>query len=358
MRRSLRCGLRLKYLVRIGHFRSGNPRMYFRRKGVKQIPMPDAPMDAPEFLTIYAACLSDTPVRVIAAIHPTGTIGAGVRAYLASDIFLTLAPSTRVHWRAHIERIEAAYGTGRMADLLPRHVRKDISAFGPNPANNRLKAWRSLGRFWLQCGFIDDDPCTQVRKIPAPRTDGHIPWTHADVNAFRSTWGTDTSQRLAFELLYRTCAAIGDACFLGPANVQDGWISYHRQKSGTTCMAPMVRSGAPPWFAFNADLETCLASHPRHMTYLTTGRGASKSVKSASQWFSAACRKAGLTVTAHGIRKFRAMQFRENGATVDERMAVLGHETEKMAAHYSKGADLKMIISGTQSANFRNRSAK
>lgn len=55
--------------------------------------------------------------------------------------------------------------------------------------------------------------------------------------------------------------------------------------------------------------------------------------------------------TAHGIRKHRAQVFRENGATPDQRMAILGHDTSDQEAHYSKAADLRRIISRTDLPN-------
>jgi hypothetical protein len=36
--------------------------------------------------------------------------------------------------------------------------------------------------------------------------------------------------------------------------------------------------------------------------------------------------------------------FKENGATKEQRMAILGHETEHQADHYSKSADLRRVI--------------
>ncbi|WP_157771601.1 hypothetical protein [Thioclava nitratireducens] len=50
--------------------------------------------------------------------------------------------------------------------------------------------------------------------------------------------------------------------------------------------------------------------------------------------------------SAHGLRKLRAAIFRENGATKDQRMAILGHETAAEAEHYDKSADLKRVVKG------------
>ncbi|WP_417725732.1 tyrosine-type recombinase/integrase [Salipiger sp.] len=267
---------------------------------------------------------------------------------MASDHFLSLARSTRAVWRRMLEDMEARGGKGRLADLRSRHIRQDLARLPPHPANNRLKVWRAFGRWCVEVGLIDVDPARDVRRHKTPESDGHTAWTREDVAAFRARWPHDTAQRPAFELMYRTCASIGDACHLGPGMVKDGWITYKRQKSGSEATSPVTAS-APAWFEADDNLARCLALAPRHMTYMVTAAGAPRSRKAAAQWFSRACTEAGLPhLSAHGIRKHRASVFKENGATAEQRMAVLGHETESEAARYSKSADLKRIIRGTE----------
>lgn len=353
MRRIVRGGVRLKHLNRSGTFPSGNPRFYFRPKGKKGVPLPDLPSDHPEWHSAYSALLSAHDQRMPPphVHHRTGSIGAGLRAYMASDHFLGLAPSTRGVWRRMIEDMEERYGRGTLADLLPRHIRQDLAPLQPHPANNRLKVWRAFGRWSVDAGLIDTDPSRDVRKRATLETEGHLPWTRKDVVAFRSFWPHESQQRLAFELMHRTCASIGDACRLGPGMVHNGWLHYRRKKSGSEAVCPFTVPG-PAWYEADDHLARCLAAAPRHMTFLTTRQGAPRSHKSAAQWFSRACTDAGLTgLSAHGIRKHRASVFKENGATPEQRMAILGHETQSEAARYSKSADLQKIVSGKESSN-------
>lgn len=151
--------------------------------------------------------------------------------------------------------------------------------------------------------------------------------------------------------MHRTCASIGDACRLGPGMVHNGWPHYRRKKSGSEAVCPFTVPG-PAWYEADDHLARCLTAAPRHMTFLTTRQGAPRSHKSAAQWFSRAYTDAGLTgLSAHGIRKHRASVFKENGATPEQRMAFLGHETQSEAARYSKSADLQKVVSGTESSN-------
>ncbi|MBY6160006.1 tyrosine-type recombinase/integrase [Mameliella alba] len=347
----------MKGLSQSGHWPSGNPRYYFRRAGEKPVPMPDARPQSDTFRRAWVAVIEGAPVTKSPAIRPpTGSIAAGVRAYMASDHFLSLAASTRATWRRSLEDIERRYGKAKLADLLPRHIRTDLARLGANPANNRLKIWRALGRYWVDAALREEDPAQGLRKRTAPATDGHTVWTDDDIAAFRLRWPIGSTQRLALELLVQTGAARIDVVALGPGMVgRDGWLTYRRAKSGSQAVVPW--SCTPPdWFRPSPFLFACLEQAPYQMTWLCTAKGHTRSDKAFGSWFAKAARDADLPRgrTAHGIRKWRAVDMAERGATTEQRMAILGHESASEAAHYSKSAELKKIVSGTSISNFSN----
>lgn len=355
----MRRDLRMRFLNPKGRWPSGNTRYYFRRAG-QQIPMPDFPPDHPEFLRAYAEATARLGGNTGPAVtHATGTIGAGIRAFLASDEFLARAASTREVWRRMLEKIETDYGTGRMADLRSRHIRTDLARLDPHPANNRLKVWRALGRWWVDAGLIEDDPAEPVRPRTTPKTSGHTPWTRDDIAAFRERWPYDTPQRLAMELIYWTGTRRSDAVRLGPGMIDaSGWLVYTQIKTGGRVALPFT-APAPDWAEPDDHLARAIAARPdKHMTWIVTATGRPRSVKAFGAWFASAARAAGLTgKTAHGLRKLRASVMRENGASTDQRMAWLGHESASEAEDYSESADRRRIISGTQSAHSPETSA-
>lgn len=342
MRRNLRA-VRLKHLNRSGEWPSGNPRLYYRPPGQKGVALPDLPMTHPAFLRAYAEASEGRGKA------SRGPLSAFIVAYLGSEHYKTRAASTQSVWRRYLDDTRRLYGDARFAEIEARHIRKDLSRFGANEANNRLKAWRAICKWAVSVGAVDMDAARDVAKRQTPRTDGHVPWAAQDVVAFRAKWPVGTAQRLAFEVMHHTGAAVIDAISMGEQNVAGGWIVYTQQKSGTLAAVPF--DDPAPWLGLSDDLHQCLAARKdRHMVWLTTRAGHPRSPKSVSQWFSAACRAAGVDKTAHGIRKYRAEVMRENGATPDQRMAVLGHDTTRQEAHYSKGADLRRIITGTESS--------
>lgn len=314
--------------------------------------MPDAPQGSEEFLRAYVEAAGEKP-QAKPKTFKAGSLGAGVAAYLGSSAFFALAPSTRERWRARCDDIRLRYGTAPLNKVTAKNIKRDLARYEGHAANNRLKVWRSLFRYWDEMGDVDVNVALMVTKRKTAKTDGFTPWTRVDFDLFRTHWAIGTPQRLAFELMYRTCAAIGDTCSLNISMVDaDGWLTYTRKKSKSVAMCPFHVVG-PNWFEATDDLALCLDAVPKHFNYLTTQGGKARSEKAATTWFSKAARAAGLEQgkTAHGIRKGRSAIFKENGASSDQRMAILGHESEAEALHYSKSADLRRTIEGTKSSN-------
>lgn len=348
-RKILRNGVRMKGLAQSGHWPSGNPRFYYRRSGGKAVPLPDLPKDDPRFVAAWAAAVDAKPL--LPKRQPRkGTIAAGVLAYRASQRFKDLAPGTREYRNRILAKIEADYGTALMQDLEPRHIRADMRKFAPHAANHRLKVWRALCALWTKDDMIEQDPAKLVSKPDLPSSDGHTPWTRDDVEAFRTHWPIGTMQRLALELILHTGAAIGDAVKLGPGNIKDGWITYKRGKTGVQATCPLDE--CPDWFEPSPHLRACIDAAPRQMVFLSTAAGHSRSVKAARQWFAKAARDAGIEgKTAHGVRKLRAIMMAEAGATTEERMVIMGHDTTAQTREYSKTADAKRLIMGGKTFN-------
>lgn len=297
--------------------------------------MPDAPVDSPRFRAAYAKAEGQT-----ASLRPEYSLEAVLDEYQASAEFAEKAESTRQMWARTFDDLRSKYGQVRYEDIRTRHIKRDLSEYPPNPANNRAKAWKALFRYLEDIGKVEIDPARPIRKRKVAETGGFAAWTRDDFAAFRDRWSHDTPQRLAFEVYYRSCAATVDAVRLGPGMVRDGWLTYQRSKTGTFACVPWS-DAAPDWFEWTDDLERC---KPAHMVWISTVHGKPRSQKATSQWFAQACREAGLDLSAHGIRKGRAAMFRENGATEDQRMAILGHETRDQATAYSRSADLRRVI--------------
>jgi len=201
------------------------------------------------------------------------------------------------------------------------------------------------------------DPSKDMVRAPVVKSDGHIPWTHDDIEMFRNHHALNTHPRMAFELLYYTGASMVDAVRLGPGSIRPGgWLSYRRSKTGTLVEIPFDRE--LPHFAqsFKRDLDllhkAIAAQADKHMTYIVTGgvnnRGQikSRSVKAASSWFSRQAAAAGVQgKTAHGLRKSRDMEIAANNGSATAIMSWLGHSTLVEASRYIKMFDKRRALS-------------
>lgn len=153
-------------------------------------------------------------------------------------------------------------------------------------------------------------------------------------------------------MIYWTGARMSDAIRLGSGMVcSDGWISFKQQKTGGEVSIPFDR--VLPDFTHQSDLthlHATIAKRPaKHMTFIVTSFGASRSHKGASQWFAKATRNVGISgKSAHGLRKSRAIALAENGATTHQIAVWTGHESLSEVEHYSRAAKRKRILSGTE----------
>lgn len=358
MRRAFRNGrVTLRYIKQAGHWPSGNPRLYIRRKGHKLTPLPDLDPASPKFLAAYAkATGADAPPSG----HGKGTIGAACLAFLKSADYAAAAPATRALWRRAMDDIRARYGYGRLDDLEPKHIRADLARLTPNPATTRLKAWRAAARWWVDVGMIDANPTEGIKRPKAPKSEGHTPWTREDVQTFRDRWPIHTAERLALELIFWTGARMSDAVRLTEGMIgKDGWLTFRQQKTGGEVAIP-VTAPAPDWAEPDGHLVATINARPeRHAVFMVTAFGQPRSIKGTSQWFSAAARAAKIEgKTAHGLRKLRAQIMAENGATTHQIAAWTGHESLGEVARYSRASDRRRTIAGTESGNRSGNSEK
>lgn len=341
--------MKLLYLSQSGHWPSGNPRLYYRPKGVKAVPLPDLPADHPDFLAAYAAARTSD----LGAVTPprTGTIAAGIAAFLVSDAYLARSAATRAVWRRHLDDMRRRYGAGLVADLQDRHIRADLATRAPHPANNRLKVWRGLCAWWAEAGLARGNAARSIEKRRTAKTVGFAPWTGDHVDLFRDRWPIDTPERLAMELLHWTGARMSDAARLSERMVgSDGWLTYRQEKTGGLVEVPL--SAPAPAFADpagQAHLLAALSARPaRHVVFMVTAYGAPRSIKAASAWFAAAARKAGLDgLSAHGLRKRRLSLMAERGASEAQLMAWCGHVSPEEVQVYTRAASRKRMLSGT-----------
>jgi integrase/recombinase XerD len=320
---------------------------YYRKRGMPLIPLPDLPHDDPLFLKAYAEAKVKTAPKPRAAPK---SLAAHIEACAASARYLATSDGYRVILRRHFDAIRTDYGTLPAAGLRDRHIAKDVR--NSTAPDHRLKAWRFLCVFCVDSDLLPVDPSRGVTAPKRPKSDGHPPWTLDEIAAFRTRWVIGTTPRRAFELLYWTGARISDAVRIGPGMVDaSGVLAYRQQKTGDVAYAPwncLLPAYAAHMAPDRDEMMNTLAGGSGHMTFLATSKGRTRSSKALGTLIRLSARKAGVAKSAHGLRKSRAIELAESGATPHQIAAWTGHTTLSEVERYTKKADRRRAVMGVE----------
>lgn len=125
--------VRLKYLNPAGTWPSGNPRLYFRRPGGKNEPLPDAPIGSAKFLAAYAKLAGIDASR----LPVKGSLSMAVDDFLRSDSFRKMAKGTQ----AYVRRTALAYLRQALRSRPGKHLVWNVTAYGKARSEKAASQW-------------------------------------------------------------------------------------------------------------------------------------------------------------------------------------------------------------------------
>ena len=255
-----------------------------------------------------------------------------IGAYIASPSWKNLSSATQRQRRNIFDRLRGVAGSVKPSDITTTDIKRRRDELGPGAAKHFVQTMRGLYQWAKEQGYVDHDP-TEGVKVSRPKTDGFATWDEADIAAYREKWTVGTRERLWLEILLHTGLRRGDACLLGHRHVNAGVIELCAAKTGTAIVLPLA-----PVLA-----DIIAASPIGTETFIATIHGKPMSKEFFGNLFREACNKAGVTKSAHGLRKAAAVRLAEAGATVPELCAVFGWSDSKMAMHYCRESDRKRL---------------
>lgn len=195
-----------------------------------------------------------------------------------------------------------------------------------------VKAPRGFFAWAFEAGHVTTNP-TEGVKIVEVATEGFETWTDDDVAAYRTRWPLGTRQRVAFEVLRETGLRRGDAVRVGRQHLKDGVIRLATEKTGERVAVAMSN-------ALAAAIE---AGPVGNMTFIV-GAGGKPMVKEAfGNVFRACANEAGVSKSAHGLRKAAATADAMDGYSDPELDAKFGWTGRKMAARYTRSANRERL---------------
>lgn len=255
-----------------------------------------------------------------------GTFLALWRLYVNSPAWSKLSPATRKQ-RDNLMRVALERAGDQPLDVWNRKfiiASLDARASTPAQSRNFLGTLRSLFGWALSREHIEFDPTVGI-KVERIRGDGFHTWTSEEMARFERTWPLGSRERLAYDLMLWTGLRRGDAARVGPQHVIDGRIDLQTEKNGqrvsVRILDPLSRSIAATQLGEDA--------------FVVQARGKPFVKEAFGNWFSEACRAAGVPGSAHGLRKALAVKLAESGAGPLEIGAILGND---MGAMYARKA--------------------
>ena len=313
--------------------RHGKVRFYFRKGKGKRQRLP-APSD-PAFHSAYAKCLQNAPRKPVEA--PSGSLAWLVARYKESAHWATLKPSTRRMRDNILKGACKTAGTVPFRAITRKHINEAIDRRKPHAGNTFRKVMGQMFAWALSVELVEVNPCAGANSH-AIKSDGFHTWTVAEVERFTTRWPIGTREHLALSLMLFTGLRRSDVFRLGRQHISANLISIKTEKTGETVHIPL----------FPALAEAIEAAPTGDLAFLVTVSGLPfSSAASFGNWFSAACRAAGVPGRAHGLRKAGATIAAESGATAHELMAMFGWRKLDQAEVYTRAADRKRLAAVT-----------
>jgi integrase len=350
---------RTKFLQR---YPDGSIHFRFKRKSLGRLPGVEGSAEFnAEYDRLLASVGKTRKVGRPAKMHkPTLaskiTIGTFVARYRASDFFAhpqkpnlkekPLSEGTQNNYRLGLDLMHRLDMTSRsFADLTPQrgnlYIKKVKREHGGAAAALQKTLLSNLWAFAR--GFEDFDGGDRLNpmnngEIETPYTVAHEhqPWPEAVQDDFLAA--CDENLYVAFHLLICTGQRVSDVVKMKRADYDGTHFSLVQKKD---------RSKTPMKIKAPKLLRDVLAKAKKSNSsehLLTHKWGRRYSAQSLSLRIRETLRRVGHDgYTTHGLRKNAGIMLAENGATVPQIMAALGHKTPKMALYYCRLANQKLL---------------
>jgi integrase len=302
---------------------------YYRRGRGRRIRIEGVYGSAP-FMAAYRAAAAEKPVSK-RRMRGEGTFEWLWNLYLASPTWAALSPATRKQRLNLIKPSLKRAGSQLLEQWDHKFIMAgcDARASTPAQARNWLGTIHALFKWARSRRHVENDPTREI-ELTRVRGDGFHTWSPDELKAFEERWPIGTRERLAYDLMLWTGLRRGDAARVGPPDVVDGSIVLDTAKTGQGVSIRIL----PP-------LAQSIQATPTGVSSFVAREDGLPMVKEGfGNWFGEACREAGVSGSAHGLRKALAVKLAESGAADREIAAILGNN---MAAFYARKASVAKL---------------
>jgi integrase len=332
----------------------GEPYVYFRKKGQKDIRMRGIPW-SPEWLALYERLKAgELPPESEKLTPPKeNTLAWLCQRYFDSTLFKALDPKTQ---RVRRQILQSCldeptqqnkpdghkFGAMPLARFTAKGVAtlRDRKADLPEAANGRVKAIRAVFKWAClsEVALSHVNPARDVSYRASSNPDGFHTWTLEEVEQYERRHPIGTKARLALALFLYTFQRRSDVHRIGAAHVKNGRLVFTQFKGRNKHPQHMELPILP-------ELRTILeATETGDLVYLINDLGKPFTAAGLGNKMRQWCDQAELPqCSAHGLRKAACVRMAMNGATPHEIMAWSGHKTLKEVERYTREAEKRKL---------------
>ena len=313
--------------------------IYFQRRGFKTVRFKSA-KDTPEFAAEHAAILMGRP-----PVPDGKTLKSLVISYQLSDRFTGLSDRSKSDYMRVLDYVKDKLGhlsaerMQRKDVIRAQESNKDAVRF----ANYIVQVLRVMFEHAIDQGWRDDNPAKGVRLIKSTKPK-RLPWPDDRITAFRTCAPLGTRHRLIFELLLGTGQRISDVLRMKWSDLEDNGINVRQGKTGVSLWIPLTSDLRAAVGATEKAGETiCAQPNGRPTSY----DGAWGMIMTVRKQIDAEA------YDLHALRHTTAHELAALGCTDELIMAVTGHSSRAMVAHYAGSARQKARATEAQSMRER-----
>lgn len=303
----------------------GREYLYFDRGGTR-IRLYEKPGTA-AFAAEYARAIRGDAAEA-SAPEPQRTFRALIRSYRASERYQRLAPRTKRDYDKVLAFIEDKMGRLEPAKMRRKDVirARDANRDAVRFANYVVQVIRPLFEHAIDLGWMEENPARGVSLLKPREAKERRAWPTAKLYAFREAAPLGSIERTLFEVLLGTGQRIGDAIAMRWGDIEDGGLWVRQGKTKRRLWLPLSR-----------DLRAALDAAPRAgLTIVADDEGRPLTYwKAQRRMFAIRQRIGAEDYDQHALRHTATAVLAELGLDDDTIMAITGHTTRAMVAHYA-----------------------
>jgi integrase len=285
----------------------------------------------PEFDAAYRAALSGEAPRA-AGKAVKGSLEWLWMLYRQTNAWTDLSMVTRRQRENIMRGVLKTGGNQPLSSITGKAIEQGIARRKTFAARHFVDTLHGMFKWAVKAQHIKFDP-TAGQAVAKPKSKGFPPWTEEELEIYEARWPLGTRERVMFGVYCFTGLRRGDAAKLGKQHIRNGVITIDTEKNDMRVTIPVL-----------PELAEILAAGPLgELSIIASKKGQPIRKEVLGNLFRDACRAAGISKSAHGIRKAAATRAAYNGANQQALNAIFGWTGNQMASLYTEAADRRRL---------------